>query len=126
VNTPDTLVIVHSRHRPQLVEPLAQAWPHGGNAKLLLCVDNDDAAMSQYVDACQEHGVEILVGPRFAPWVVVNEIASRYCNSWEWLALCLDDQTSAAVTASGVEVAERGHLVTREQWTDLVDPEDVA
>jgi len=88
----DLLMIVPSRGRPQSVELLAQAWTDTqAAAKLLLCVDDDDHTMPQYVDACEHHGVEILVGPRRRLGPTLNEVATRYADSWSALGFCGDD-----------------------------------
>lgn len=88
----DLLMIVPSRGRPQSVALLAQAWADtDATAKLLLCVDNDDHTMSQYVDACEQHGIEILVGPRRRMGPTLNEVAVRYCDSWTAIGFMGDD-----------------------------------
>jgi hypothetical protein len=88
----DLLMIVPSRGRPQSVALLAQAWTDtAAAAKLLLCVDDDDHTVPQYVDACEQHGVEILIGPRRRLGPTLNEVATRYCDSWTALGFCGDD-----------------------------------
>jgi hypothetical protein len=94
----DLLMIVPSRGRPQSVPLLAQAWTDThAEAKLLVCVDDDDPTMPAYVDACVEHGVEILVGPRRRLGPTLNEVAVRYADSWTALGFCGDDHRVRSV-----------------------------
>jgi hypothetical protein len=64
----DLLMIVPSRGRPQSVALLAQAWTDTGKPRRSCCCASttDDHTMPQYVDACEQHGVEILIGPTAA------------------------------------------------------------
>jgi hypothetical protein len=92
VNPPDLLVIVPSRGRPHAVEQLAQAWADtGATAKPLICVDLDDPGLGQYMDACEEYGVELLVAPLRRPEATLNEVACRYSGSWAAIGYCRDD-----------------------------------
>jgi hypothetical protein len=152
VNPTDLLVIVPSRARPHRVPLLAQAWVDtGATAKLLLCIDLDDPAIGQYMDACEDHGVELLVASLRRPSMTINEVACRYANSWTAIGFCRDDfapdlygwdhvllselgssadgsvagtfgpDSPTIVVTSSAAVAEVGYLVTPEQWQAYVE-----
>lgn len=107
----DLLMIVPSRGRPHAVQPLAQAWEDtGAAAKLLMCVDDDDPTMPAYVNACEQHGVEILVGPRRRLGPTLNEIATRYCDSWTALGFCGDDHRPRTTAWDARMLAELDRL----------------
>ena len=84
MNAADRLVLITTRHRPHNVPALAEYW--GVTGKVVILVDREDTAMPAYVDACEQAGVEILVGSRFG----VRGVAERYADSYT-VVIVVDD-----------------------------------
>ena len=85
MNATDRLVLITSRNHPHNIAAAAEYWAPTG--KVVIYVDRDDPNMPAYVDACEQAGVEILVGDRFG----VRDAAERYADSY----------TSVIVTGDG-------------------------
>lgn len=68
----DLAVVCPSRNRPGNVRRLAQAFVDtGAEARLIVCVDDDDPTLSGYRQVQADYGFDLIVGParRFAPWL---------------------------------------------------------
>jgi acyl-coenzyme A synthetase/AMP-(fatty) acid ligase len=87
VNAADRLVLVTTRNRPHMVAAVAEYWASTG--KVVIYVDREDPAMPAYVDACEQAGVEILVGSRFG----IRDVAERYADSYA-AVIVVDDHAT--------------------------------
>jgi hypothetical protein len=76
--SPDLLMIVPSRGRPENVAALWQAWQATTTSRdtaLLVAVDDDDPTLSGYRQVCDGWGIELVVGPRLRMCPTLNKIA---------------------------------------------------
>ena len=76
MNASDRLVLITSHSRPHTVAEVADYWSPTG--KVVIYVADDDPTMPAYVDACEQAGVEILIGSRFG----IRDVAERYSDSY--------------------------------------------
>ena len=86
VKSEDRLVLITTRQRPHMVAPIADYWASTG--KVVIYVDRDDTMMPAYVDACEQAGIELLIGSRFG----IREVAERYADSYT-AVIVVDDHS---------------------------------
>lgn len=70
-----------------MVAGVAEYWAPTG--KVVIYVDREDSMMPAYVDACEQAGVEILVGSRFG----IRDVAERYSDSYA-AVIVVDDHAT--------------------------------
>jgi len=91
--TADLLMIVPSRGRPQNIAALWEAWEatSGGVAELLVAVDDDDPALTEYEQVCRERHIDLTVGPRLRMVPTLNQVAARWAPHFFALGFLGDD-----------------------------------
>lgn len=89
----ELLVIVPTRSRPQVVTDLRNAFydNSAGAASLLLAVDDDDPALSEYLSIAELYGIQIRVGKRLRLGGTLNEVALEYADKYPYLGFMGDD-----------------------------------
>lgn len=92
--TRDLLTVIPTRGRPAAVADLLDGWHHEPGTDLVLAVDLDDPELGAYqalVEAHNEPGVWLHVGPRLRLGGTLNAVAADHAPKYRAIAFLGDD-----------------------------------